>query len=161
MRVLRGILLVLAATAIVVVGMLAVFVVGVRSRHPGVLRITRILQRDYLNPAALRDAGRPGSPHSVIRHVGRTSGREYETPIAVVGVDGGFVIALVYGEDAQWVRNVRAGGASSLLHEGRAYSIDAADVVPIESTPLRSATVTNRVFRIESALRLRTTPLVR
>ena len=158
MRLLRAILVLLAAAGVALVVAGAVFVVGVRTRRPGVLRFARTFQRDVLNPAVMRDAGRPGSPHSVIRHTGRTSGRVYETPIAVAAVDDGFVVALVYGEQAQWVRNVRAGGETSLRHEGREYRIEAADVVPIDSTPLASAGVTNRVMGIESALLLRTAP---
>lgn len=36
-------------------------------------------QGDHVNPRVLRTTGRAGDPHSVIRHVGRTSGREYAT----------------------------------------------------------------------------------
>jgi deazaflavin-dependent oxidoreductase (nitroreductase family) len=46
---------------------------------------------------------------ALLTHVGRTSGRSYETPVNVFRVEGGYVFALTYGE-SQWVKNVMAAG---------------------------------------------------
>jgi hypothetical protein len=71
-----------------------------------------------LNPR-LRSAGSPhnagGTSHrtaSVVRHVGRTSGKSYETPVHAVATDGGFAIALPYDPGSDWVKNVLARGAT-------------------------------------------------
>ena len=45
-----------------------------------------------------------------MRHVGRKSGKQYETPIIVQPTAGGFVIELTYGPGVDWYRNVRAAG---------------------------------------------------
>jgi hypothetical protein len=57
----------------------ATVVVGIPQRDPRVLGPMLRWQGDHVNPRVLRTAGRAGDPHSVIRHVGRTSGREYAT----------------------------------------------------------------------------------
>jgi hypothetical protein len=46
----------------------------------------------------------------VIVHAGRTSGRMYRTPVNVFRVPGGYLVALTYGTNSEWVRNVVAAG---------------------------------------------------
>ncbi|MDX2376174.1 nitroreductase/quinone reductase family protein [Microbacterium sp. LRZ72] len=97
---------------------LAVFVVGVRTRHPGVLRFARVVQRDMLNPGALRDAGSPGSPWAIVRVAGRVSGKVYDTPVGVTRAGDELYITLPYGEGTQWLRNVLAAGRATVLCAG-------------------------------------------
>ena len=81
-----GLLFVLSAIA-------AVFVVGMRRRSPTVINAVRRLAR-ATKRLPLKSAGRSRAYASVVRHVGRTSGREYETPVRAVATADGFVIAL-------------------------------------------------------------------
>lgn len=74
---------------------------------------TQINKRVF-NPQELKRGNRP-----VITHVGRVSGRTYRTPIDAHPVDGGYVIALVYGSESDWVRNVVAAGGARLTIGGR------------------------------------------
>ena len=46
---------------------------------------------------------------ALVTHVGRRSGREYETPVNVFHADDRYVFALTYGE-GEWVKNVMAAG---------------------------------------------------
>jgi deazaflavin-dependent oxidoreductase (nitroreductase family) len=70
-----------------------------------------------LNRLTSRIARGPSGPFALVLHVGRTSGREYETPIIVRPIDGGFMIELTYGPNVDWYRNVlAAGGCRILLH---------------------------------------------
>src|ERR1700677_3670586 len=50
----------------------------------------------------------------ILTHVGRKSGKVYRTPVNVFRAPEGFLIALTYGRESEWVRNVRnvvtAGG---------------------------------------------------
>lgn len=65
--------------------------------------------RSFTNPMAARVAGRRG-PFATVVHVGRSTGKTYRTPVSVF-VDGTtYRIALTYGPDADWVRNVMAAG---------------------------------------------------
>jgi deazaflavin-dependent oxidoreductase (nitroreductase family) len=55
----------------------------------------------------------------VVSHVGRRSGRTYRTPVNLYRRRDGYVIALVYGADSQWVRNVLAAGGADVETRGR------------------------------------------
>ncbi|MBV9354261.1 MAG: nitroreductase family deazaflavin-dependent oxidoreductase [Chloroflexi bacterium] len=59
----------------------------------------------------------------VIVHRGRRSGRSYRTPVNVFRRPGGFVVALTYGPDTDWVRNVLADGGCSLETRGRHWRL--------------------------------------
>ena len=63
------------------------------------------------------------APHlpgfGVVIHTGRKSGREYRTPVNVFRRGDRYVIALTYGPDSDWVRNVQAAGKCSLVTRGR------------------------------------------
>src|SRR5689334_2336121 len=48
----------------------------------------------------------------IVVHRGRRTGVEYRTPVNVFRTPGGFNIALTYGRDADWVRNVMAAGGA-------------------------------------------------
>ena len=51
---------------------------------------------------------------AMVTHVGRTSGRVRRTPVNIFAHGRDYVIALTYGRDSEWVKNVQAaGGASS------------------------------------------------
>jgi deazaflavin-dependent oxidoreductase (nitroreductase family) len=62
-------------------------------------------------------------PFSLVRHVGRTSGKGYETPLILAAVTEGFVAELTYGENVDWYRNVVAAGGCVVVHRGRAYRV--------------------------------------
>ncbi len=71
------------------------------------------LNRRVTNPI-LGVVARRVPPFGFVRHVGRRSGRRYETPIMVFRRDDVAVIALTYGPGADWVRNVVASGGCEL-----------------------------------------------
>lgn len=150
----------LSVIATLVVGAVLVaataFVVGVRSRDERVLGFARRMQRDVLNRGALRDAGTAGSPWAVVRVPGRVSGRVYDTPVGVKRVGDDLYISLVYGEGTQWLRNVRAAGGATVLHDGREIEATDPEIVPIVQTPIAAADrVAISLFGITHALRLR------
>jgi len=58
-------------------------------------------------------------PFAVVRHRGRTSGREYRTPVWAFHRSGRYAVALTYGSDSDWVRNVLAAGGCGLVRLGR------------------------------------------
>ena len=55
----------------------------------------------------------------VVIHRGRRSGRLYQTPVNVFAARDGYVFALTYGPDADWVKNVLAAGGCELRTGGR------------------------------------------
>lgn len=50
--------------------------------------------------------------------IGRKSGRIILFPLVMVTVDGQRYLASMLGQDAQWVRNVRASGGKAVLKSG-------------------------------------------
>src|SRR5262245_66666815 len=62
-------------------------------------------------------------PFALVRHVGRRSGKPYETVIMVWPTGAGFVIALTYGPNVDWYRNLVAAGGGTVYWHGRAYKI--------------------------------------
>ena len=83
-----------------------------------------ILLKHTLNPLTRRLARTSLGPFSLVRHVGRRSGRHYETPIIMSPVEDGFVIELTYGHDVDWYKNVAAARGCTVVWHGREYVID-------------------------------------
>jgi deazaflavin-dependent oxidoreductase (nitroreductase family) len=50
---------------------------------------------------------------ALLEHVGRRSGRLFETPVNVFRADRRYVFALTYGE-SEWVKNVFAAGSCAM-----------------------------------------------
>ena len=105
-------------------------------------------------------AGRRGSPVAVVEHRGRRSGRRYRTPVLAVGTDGGYLVALFYGADRDWVRNVLTAGSCSLERGGQRVELtdprmlDVGDGMALVPAPMRPAL---RLLRVTRVLRLSAT----
>ena len=105
-------------------------------------------------------AGRRRSPVAVVEHRGRRSGRRYRTPVLAFRADGGYVVALFYGADRDWVRNVLAAGSCTLERGGRQVELtaprmlDISDGVTLVPAPMRPAL---RLLRVTRVLRLSAT----
>jgi deazaflavin-dependent oxidoreductase (nitroreductase family) len=65
----------------------------------------------------------------ILTHVGRKSGRVYRTPGNVFRAPEGFLIALTYGRESEWVRNVVAAGGCKLETRGVQYQLSAPTIV--------------------------------
>jgi len=153
-------LLLIAVGALVagLVLLLLAFVFGMRAKSPVVLRAVRRFNRRVMNPRQMKTAGTPGAYAGFIRHVGRRSGRVYETPVGPFATDDGFVIALPYGTGSDWVKKVLAAGSATLVTEGQTYEVDQPEIVPLGDVVavLPSKERRNlRLFRVEQALRAR------
>lgn len=59
----------------------------------------------------------------MITHRGRKSGKTFRTPINVFRTDDGFVFALTYGPDTDWVKNVFAAGGLELETRRKHYEL--------------------------------------
>jgi deazaflavin-dependent oxidoreductase (nitroreductase family) len=61
---------------------------------------------------------------ALVVHRGRRSGRTYRTPVNVFRTEDGFVIALTYGPETDWVKNVQAAGGCELRTRGQVLRVD-------------------------------------
>ncbi len=151
---------VVVVLVLVVIG--ALFFLGMRAKSPLVQGLVRRMNRRFGNPYQMRSAGQPGAYASIIRHVGRRSGKAYETPIVPFPIDGGFVIALPYSTRPDWLHNVLAAGTATLVTEGTTYRLDDPEVVPTadiaEALPVKEQRNLSR-FKVDQALRVRATPV--
>jgi deazaflavin-dependent oxidoreductase (nitroreductase family) len=117
-------------------------------------RFNRRVTNRLTRPLARRLPG-----FGVVVHRGRRSGRRYETPVNVFQAEGGCVIALTYGADAEWVKNVVAAGGCELIARGRRLQLVAPAVfrdedqrpVPVLVRPIL------RFMRVTEFLRLEAT----
>jgi hypothetical protein len=55
---------------------------------------------------------------SIVRTVGRKSGKTFETPIMVQPIEGGFVCELTYGTRVNWYRNLVAANGGEIVRQG-------------------------------------------
>lgn len=74
--------------------------------------------RRFTNPMELKRGKWP-----VLTHVGRISGAIHRTPLEAHAVDGGYIFILVYGSDSDWVKNLLAGGDSTLDIEDDTFTL--------------------------------------
>ncbi len=147
------------ATLIVVMLVVAVlFVIGMRRKSGLVQGPIVWLGKRWFNKVGLRTAGQPGAAAGIVRHRGRTSGRAYETPVAVIATEQGFLIALPYGLRSNWLRNVLANGEAVVVHEGREHQASSPAIVPMRTVETAFAPDEqrmHRIFGVTEALELR------
>ncbi len=78
-------------------------------------------------------AGKRWNPiFSVVRHTGRHSGRTFETPVAARRTEDGFVLALAFGSEAHWYRNLVAAGGGLIRWRGVEYDVAAPEAIGVE-----------------------------
>ncbi len=65
----------------------------------------------------------------IITHVGRKSGKAYHTPVNVFRAPSGFAVALTYGRESEWVKNVQAANGCDLQTSGRRYHLSNPTIV--------------------------------
>lgn len=90
----------------------AYFLAGRAGRRGG--RLVAWINRAVLNPIVLRIAGPLAI--SVVHHVGRRTGRAYQTPVFAEATGEGFIVGLIYGADTDWCRNVLAARGATLVY---------------------------------------------
>jgi deazaflavin-dependent oxidoreductase (nitroreductase family) len=77
----------------------------------------------YFNHLTIRLAGR-GS-FADLEHIGRTSGRTFHTPLMAFRTGDAVTVALTYGPDVDWLKNVRAAGQCRMHLGGRPLDLGA------------------------------------
>lgn len=90
----------------------------------------RFVNKYITNRILIKFAGSSHSPITIIRHVGRRSGKYYQTPIIAERIGDDFVFALTYGPGVDWYRNVLAAGQATVVWHGREW--DLASPVPVD-----------------------------
>jgi hypothetical protein len=136
MRVVTAIVGTLIGAVVVFLGLL---LAGLRWQLGPVVDFIRRMNRSATNPRVMRTAGTAQTHTSVIQHIGRKSGRTYETPIDTMETCS---IALPYGTRADWLRNVLDAGSATVVTNGERVDVNRPTIVAIsdlaESIPRRT-----------------------
>jgi deazaflavin-dependent oxidoreductase (nitroreductase family) len=86
----------------------------------------------------------------ILTHVGRKSGKVYRTPVNVFRGSNGFIVALTYSSQSEWVKNVLAGGECELKTRGKKHQLSSPKVVH-DPTRQRFPVPVRAVLRIVGA----------
>jgi len=98
---------------------------------PAPRSIARFNKR-FTNRLTLRVAGYlPG--FAIVSHMGRKSGRTFHTPVNTFRTGDGYIIALTYGAQSDWVKNVLEAGWCELQTRGRRTHLSDPHIVTDES----------------------------
>jgi deazaflavin-dependent oxidoreductase (nitroreductase family) len=136
------------AAAIIIIIIIAIAVTGIlmmrfRKRRLAKINIT------FTNRITSLFAGWvPG--FGILTHVGRKSGKVHRTPVNVFRASNGFIIALTYSSQCEWVKNVLAAGGCELKTRGKKYELAAPKVVR-DPSRLRFPLPVRSVLRIVGA----------
>lgn len=76
------------------------------------------INKRLFNPWAIRKGEYP-----VVSHVGRASGKSYQTPLDAFPTKSGYVLVCRYGPKSDWVQNVMAADAATLRVNGDQVSL--------------------------------------
>ena len=102
----------------------------------GLNRLTRRMARGSVGPFAL------------VRHVGRRSGKLYETPIIVRPASDGFVAELTYGPEVDWYKNVQAAGGCTVVWRGQDYVVGRLEALDPDSGLAAFSAVQRLILRV-------------
>jgi deazaflavin-dependent oxidoreductase (nitroreductase family) len=92
----------------------------------------------------------------VVIHTGRRTQRPYGTPVNVFRAPDGYVIALTYGVESDWVKNVLAAGTCELITRGHRHRLSSPEIIHDESRRLVPAFIrlALRALRVSDFMRL-------
>jgi deazaflavin-dependent oxidoreductase (nitroreductase family) len=120
---------------------------GLMSLRKRLLNGWLVLLKHSLNRLTRRMARGTAGPFALVQHVGRRSGRAYETPIIVRPVPGGFVAELTYGPAVDWYQNVTAAGGCTIVWHGRVYRVTRIEPMPPETGLAAFSAVQRAILR--------------
>jgi deazaflavin-dependent oxidoreductase (nitroreductase family) len=134
--------------------------------HVSQARLDRIrfFNKRVTNKFLIHLCGRRFGHFAILSHVGRKSGAPYRTPVIAEPLESGFVIALTYGKQVDWLKNILAAGECGLYWKQkevrlvRPELIDPTGGLPAFPRPIQAAL---RKIGIEHFVRLDTETLRR
>jgi len=114
----------IAASAAVVLAILLAPILLIRFRKRWVAAFNLAITNRITSRFANRLPG-----FGILTHVGRKSGRLYQTHVNVFREPNGFLIALTYGRESEWVKNVLTAGKYQLETRGVLYELSTPTIV--------------------------------
>ncbi|HTX97429.1 MAG TPA: nitroreductase family deazaflavin-dependent oxidoreductase [Mycobacterium sp.] len=81
------------------------------------------------NNLASKISGTEHSSWGLLTHVGRHSGRVYQTSLGAYPYGDGFLLPLAYGTHTDWYQNLMAAGSGTLTWRGGTYWLERPELV--------------------------------
>ncbi len=135
-----------------------VLLVTIRTGYGPGLAVIRRLNRRFTNRRVMKTAGQTDATASVIRHIGRTSGNPYETPVGVIDTGLDILVTLPYGTTSDWLKNVKAKGSAEVVHKGRTFLVEHPEILApadVASHHSRRERLVQRLYGVDHILRMR------
>jgi deazaflavin-dependent oxidoreductase (nitroreductase family) len=98
-----------------------------------VLDQVRVVNKHATNKLLIHICGRRIGHFAILSHTGRKSGQVYRIPIIAEPVQGGFVIAMTYGKEVDWYKNVMAKGGCGLRWKNEDYELVQPELIDPEA----------------------------
>lgn len=121
----------------------------------GLARLNRVFTNRISRPLSFRLPW-----FAVIVHNGRVSGKEYRTPVNCWLDDKTAIVALTYGPETDWLKNLARAGGGSLLAKGESYEVGPPVVIGSEGMT-RMPAVVRPMLRMLDVDRFAVMPLLR
>jgi deazaflavin-dependent oxidoreductase (nitroreductase family) len=131
-----GLLLAIAAVSVVLIALVFVAFFHEAGRQR-LLPLLRPLMKGVINPRTLRAIAHGESNYAVVHHVGRRSGRSYQTPVEAYRTAEGVLILLPYGPVTDWCQNIMVAGQCTVTPDGENLALRAPEVVSADFAEAR------------------------
>jgi deazaflavin-dependent oxidoreductase (nitroreductase family) len=97
------------------------------------------------NDMARKISGTERSSWGLLTHVGRHSGRTYQTSLGTHTYGDGLLLPLGYGTHTDWYRNVMAAGTCTVAWKGRTYHLERPELIA-GPEPMRTWSMRDRIL---------------
>ncbi len=105
---------------------------AMRSRSPRAMKLLTSYHKHVTNPGMVRFFSGRSAHAGLLHHVGRRSGKAYLTPVTAHRSEDTIIVPLPYGAEVDWLRNLRVAGQSVMELEGRSFTVNEPEVVPVD-----------------------------
>jgi hypothetical protein len=106
------------------------------------------MNKHVTNKILIHNAGKKIGHSVILSHTGCKPGNLYKPPIIAEPVEGGFVIALIYGRKADWLANVLAKGGRDLIWKQQDFHLMNPEVIDREKGLKAFPTPINKIMRL-------------
>jgi deazaflavin-dependent oxidoreductase (nitroreductase family) len=96
---------------------------------------------------------------AIIVHRGRKSGAEYRTPVNAWLDDENVIVALTYGPDTDWLKNLEAAGGGEVIARSSSYRVGRPELIGAEGMSRMPALV-RPILRLVDVDRFALLPLL-
>ena len=108
----------------------------------------RVFNKYATNKALIHICGKSFGHFAILSHTGRKSGKLYRIPIIAEPIQGGFVIALMYGKKVDWYKNVMAKGSCTLHWKNQDYQLIHPELIDKEVGVMAFPTIVRSALRM-------------